>query len=110
LAQASYVHLSVLAGEESGLALGRGRHGFHVLCLAGQAVDALNQHLDNGRSAVMPAFQENPARCPAYHGGHRYQHPTKKELVWTAKGQKPNWVRELEAEGKRPVEVPVEAA
>jgi hypothetical protein len=43
---------------------------------------------------------------PVYHGGHHYQHPTKTALVWTAKGQKPNWVRELEAEGKRPLEVP----
>jgi hypothetical protein len=49
-------------------------------------------------------------KATTYRSGHHYQHPTKKELVWMAKGQKPNWVRELEAEGKRPVEMPVEAA
>jgi hypothetical protein len=35
-----------------------------------------------------------------------YQHPAKKELTWNAKGQKPNWLRELEAQGGKPVEVP----
>jgi DNA-binding protein H-NS len=44
-------------------------------------------------------------RGPAYHAGHRYQHPAKKELVWNAKGQKPGWLRQLEAEGKKAVEL-----
>jgi hypothetical protein len=35
-----------------------------------------------------------------------YQHPSDKTLVWLAKGQKPNWLRELEAEGGKAVEVP----
>jgi hypothetical protein len=43
---------------------------------------------------------------PAYHAGHRYQHTAKKELVWNAKGQKPGWLRQLEAEGKKAVELP----
>jgi DNA-binding protein H-NS len=43
---------------------------------------------------------------PVYHSGQRYQHPSKKELVWTAKGQKPNWLRQLEKEGSRAVELP----
>jgi H-NS histone family len=43
---------------------------------------------------------------PVYRGGHRYQHPTRKELVWTAKGQKPNWLRQLEKDGSRAVELP----
>ena len=55
------------------------------------------------------------ARAPkpkpvTYRGGHNYQHPTKKELVWNAVGQKPNWLRELEAGGGKAVELPVAAA
>lgn len=34
-----------------------------------------------------------------------YQHPTDKTLVWNAKGQKPNWLRELEGQGGRAVEI-----
>jgi DNA-binding protein H-NS len=45
------------------------------------------------------------AKVPAYHGGHTYQHPTNKALIWNAKGQKPRWLRELEAGGVQPVEV-----
>jgi len=40
-----------------------------------------------------------------YHGGHTYQHPANKSLVWNAKGKKPGWLNALEAEGKTPVEV-----
>ena len=29
-------------------------------------------------------------RTPAYQGGRHYRHPSKPELVWNAKGQKPN--------------------
>jgi hypothetical protein len=46
------------------------------------------------------------SKSPVYRGGHRYQHPTKKELVWMAKGQKPGWLRLLEKEGSRAVELP----
>jgi len=41
-----------------------------------------------------------------YKGGRLYRHPAKPELVWNAKGQKPNWLRELEREGGRAVEMP----
>src|SRR5947207_2122043 len=40
-----------------------------------------------------------------YKGGRVYQHPTDKALVWKANGQKPNWLRELEAQGGKAVEV-----
>jgi DNA-binding protein H-NS len=46
------------------------------------------------------------AKGAAYHGGHSYQHPTNKALVWKAKGQKPGWLRELEASGGKAVELP----
>jgi len=42
----------------------------------------------------------------SYHGGHRYQHPADKAKIWDAKGQKPNWLRELEGAGGKPVELP----
>ena len=45
---------------------------------------------------------------PAYHGGSHYQHPTNKALTWNAKGQKPGWLRELEVQGKAPVELTLE--
>jgi hypothetical protein len=41
---------------------------------------------------------------PIYHAGHQYQHPTNKALSWNGKGQKPNWLRELEAQGGKVVE------
>lgn len=47
---------------------------------------------------------------PAYRGGYRYQHPAKPELIWNAKGQKPNWLRQLEKSGQRAVELPPETA
>jgi hypothetical protein len=46
------------------------------------------------------------AKGPVYHSGQSYQHPQRKELVWTAKGQKPNWLRQLEKEGSRAMELP----
>ena len=57
------------------------------------------------RDVASKATSANRGKTPAYHSGHHYQHPGNKQLVWTAKGQKPRWLRELEAEGKRPVEV-----
>jgi DNA-binding protein H-NS len=44
------------------------------------------------------------AKGPVYHGGHTYQHPANKALVWNAKGKKPGWLTALEAEGKTAVE------
>lgn len=46
------------------------------------------------------------AKGPAYHGGHNYQHPSNKALTWNARGQKPHWLRELEATGSKAVELP----
>jgi DNA-binding protein H-NS len=43
-------------------------------------------------------------RAAVYRGGRLYHHPAKPELVWNAKGQKPNWLRELEKTGGRAVE------
>jgi H-NS histone family len=40
-----------------------------------------------------------------YHAGHTYQHPTNKALLWNARGQKPHWLRELEAEGGKAAEI-----
>lgn len=45
-------------------------------------------------------------RAVVYRGGHLYRHPAKPDLAWNAKGQKPNWLRELEKEGGRAVEIP----
>src|SRR5208283_5416727 len=53
----------------------------------------------NGRSRT------RPAKTPAYQGGHLYQHPANKALVWNAKGQKPKWLRDLEGEGGKAVEI-----
>jgi hypothetical protein len=44
-------------------------------------------------------------RGPFYIGGHTYQHPSNKALAWNAKGQKPNWLRELEAEGGKAIDI-----
>jgi hypothetical protein len=49
--------------------------------------------------------QKNGAKGPMYHAGRQYQHPVNKGLTWNAKGQKPTWLRELEAEGRRAVEI-----
>jgi hypothetical protein len=40
-----------------------------------------------------------------YKGGRLYQHPENKALIWKANGQKPNWLRELEAGGGKAMEV-----
>jgi hypothetical protein len=48
---------------------------------------------------------KSPRRAAVYHGGRLYRHPAKPELVWNAKGQKPNWLRDLEKEGNKAVEV-----
>lgn len=44
-------------------------------------------------------------KSPVYKSGHTYQHPTNKALTWTAKGQKPKWLRELEAAGGKASEI-----
>jgi hypothetical protein len=45
------------------------------------------------------------SKAPVYHGGHQYQHPTNKALVYNGKGKKPGWLTALEAEGKTALEV-----
>jgi hypothetical protein len=45
------------------------------------------------------------AKGPVYHGGHTYQHPTNRALMWNAKGKKPGWLVELESQGKAAIEV-----
>jgi DNA-binding protein H-NS len=60
----------------------------------------------NLRDVASRAKNGKAGKGPVYHGGHQYQHPSRKELVWTAKGQKPNWLRQLEKEGSRAIELP----
>lgn len=43
----------------------------------------------------------------SYHAGRQYQHPMNKGLVWSGKGKKPGWLRELELSGKEAVEIAV---
>ena len=45
------------------------------------------------------------AKGPVYYGGHEYQHPTEKSLIWKGTGKKPHWLRELEASGVKAVEL-----
>jgi DNA-binding protein H-NS len=49
--------------------------------------------------------RKRAAKRPVYHSGHTYQHPADKALVWNAKGKKPRWLVDLEAEGKAAAEV-----
>lgn len=46
------------------------------------------------------------AKTPSYHVGRNYHHPANQGLIWNGKGQKPSWLRELEAAGGRAVEAP----
>ena len=57
------------------------------------------------RDVAGKATGANRGKTPSYRGGHHYQHPTNKALTWNAKGQKPRWLRELEAAGERAVEM-----
>jgi H-NS histone family len=52
------------------------------------------------KDVAMKGTRSKSAKAPVYRSGHTYQHPTKPELVWNAKGQKPRWLRELEKEGR----------
>lgn len=58
------------------------------------------------RDVAAKAHRNGSAKGPAYHAGRMYQHPSNKALTWNAKGQKPNWLRELESGGGRAVELP----
>lgn len=65
-----------------------------ILEAAGLSLDDLNRRL------------RKPAKGPSYHAGRQYQHPTNKVLTWNAKGQKPRWLREIEAQGGKAIELP----
>lgn len=65
-----------------------------TLAAAGLTLKDLN---GNGRS--------RSGKGPVYHTGHSYQHPTNKALVWNGKGKKPNWLLDIEADGKKPLEI-----
>jgi hypothetical protein len=56
--------------------------------------------------ATGKAHRSGNGKSVVYHGGRQYQHPTNKALTWNAKGQKPNWLRELEAQGGKAIELP----
>ena len=45
------------------------------------------------------------AKGLTYKGGHSYQHPANKGLIWAAKGKKPGWLVELEAQGGKAVDI-----
>ncbi len=62
------------------------------------------------REVAAAKLPKNAIKAPFYRGGRQYQHPSNKALVWTAKGQKPNWLRELEGQGRKAVELAPEAA
>jgi DNA-binding protein H-NS len=53
----------------------------------------------------MGAKKPRSGKTPVYHVGRSYQHPVNKALTWNGKGQKPRWLRELEGEGGKAVEV-----
>jgi TRAP-type C4-dicarboxylate transport system substrate-binding protein len=65
-----------------------------TLAAAGLTLKDLNE---NGK--------RKPAKGPVYRSGRSYQHPTNKALIWNAKGQKPNWLRDLEATGGKAIEL-----
>jgi hypothetical protein len=44
-------------------------------------------------------------RKSLYKAGCSYQHPTNNKLIWRANGQKPNWLRALEKQSKRAIEI-----
>jgi DNA-binding protein H-NS len=77
--------------------------------------DRKNKALDEARALLASVglspkdlngkAKKKTAKAPLYKGGTVYQHPSDKTLVWTAKGQKPNWLRELEGKDGRAVEV-----
>jgi DNA-binding protein H-NS len=54
---------------------------------------------------IRERVKSKSTKAAAYHSGHRYQHPANKSLMWNAKGQKPNWLRTLENEGGKAIEI-----
>ena len=70
----------------------------------GQALEQARALLSSVGLSLKAVSGKGAKRSPAYRGGHHYQHPSKPDLVWNAKGQKPNWLRELEREGGKAIE------
>jgi hypothetical protein len=69
-----------------------------------QALEQARTLLSSVGLSLKDVAGKGAKRAPAYRGGHHYQHPSKPDLVWNAKGQKPNWLRELEREGSKAIE------
>ncbi len=67
-----------------------------ILLRVGLTPQDLAGKSSRGRSATV--------KTPSYQSGRQYQHPTNQTLTWNAKGQKPRWLRDLEAQGGKPVE------
>lgn len=59
----------------------------------------------NLRDVATGKARNGNGKGPVYRAGHQYQHPTNKALSWNGKGQKPNWIRQLEANGGKAVEI-----
>jgi len=89
-----------------------------VLCdkvLKARDADRKDKALEQARATLAAAglslrdlarAKAKPNRGLSYRGGHVYQHPTNKTLTWNARGQKPTWLRELEASGGKAIESP----
>jgi hypothetical protein len=58
----------------------------------------------------LPNGKQNSNVKAVYHSGHQYTHPTNKALVYSGVGKKPGWLRQLESQGLKPLNTPVEAA
>jgi len=58
----------------------------------------------------MSGKKARSGKPPVYHVGRNYRHPVNQALTWNGKGQKPGWLRELEGEGGKAVEIVPEAA
>jgi DNA-binding protein H-NS len=57
------------------------------------------------KDVASKAHKASAPKGPTYHSGRMYRHPSNNALTWNAKGQKPNWLRELEAGGGKAVEM-----
>jgi DNA-binding protein H-NS len=77
--------------------------------------DRKTQAIENARATLAAAGltlkdlngkgRSRNGKGPVYHSGHTYQHPTNKTFLWNGKGKKPNWLVEIEADGKKPLEI-----
>jgi hypothetical protein len=76
-------------------------------CAEAEAIEQARERLAQAglTSADVARVRMKAAEGLSYKGGHTYQHPADKALVWNAKGQKPKWLRELEVSGGTAVEM-----